>query len=95
MGVLTSSWWEVSQLIVAAIFIYAFPYLDLLYLLIVSLLCPTFGGATFMVSVDIIAYLLYVFAGDVSVLSIAWVWQPRDCVREAYKRIGHAEISNF
>ena len=66
MGVLTSSWWEVSQLIVAAIFIYAFPYLDLLYLLIVSLLCPTFGGATFMVSVDFIAFFTLCFCRAMS-----------------------------
>ena len=34
--------------------------------------------------------LLYDYPGFVPVLSIVWVWQPRDCVREAYKRIGHA-----
>ena len=39
--------------------------------------------------------LLYDFAGRCPVSSIVWAWQPRDCIREAYKRIGHAEISNF
>ena len=28
-------------------------------------------------------------------LDYIWGWHPRDYVREAYKRIGHAEISNF
>ena len=64
MGALTTSWWVVSQPIVVAIFIYAFPCLDLLSfscwdfivvsLHIVSLLYPTFGGVTFMIYVDII-----------------------------------------
>ena len=72
-----------------------FRILDLLSLHIVSLLYPTFGGVTFMVSVDFIAFFTLCFAGRCPVISVAWVWQPRDCIREAYKRIGHAEISNF
>ena len=28
-------------------------------------------------------------------LDYIWGWHPRDYVREAYKRIGHDEISNF
>ena len=39
--------------------------------------------------------LLYDFAGRCPVFRLVWVWQPRDCVREAYKRIGLAEIFNF
>ena len=42
-----------------------------------------------------IALFTLCFVGRCPVRSIVWVWQPRDCVREAYKRIGHAEISNF
>ena len=36
-----------------------------------------------------------ILPGDVPVLRLVWVWHPRDYVREAYKRIGHAEIFNF
>ena len=44
--------------------------LNLLSLLIVSLLYPTFGGVTFMVYVDIVALFALRFAGLVPVLSI-------------------------
>ena len=57
-------------------------------------------GCNFMVYAFIIVFMItyscfMILPGFVPVLSISWVWHPRDCVREAYKRIGHAEISNF
>ena len=57
---------------------------------------PTLGGVKlYGLCLNYCYLLLYDLPGDVPVLSIVWVWHPRDCVREAYKRIGHAEIFNF
>ena len=88
MGVFTTSWWVVNQPIVMSIFDYAFTYCCLLCI-------RPFEACHFMVYVDIMLLLLYDFAGRCPVLRVVWVWHPRDYVREAYKQIGHAEISNF
>ena len=87
MGVFTTSWWVVNQPIV-----------------VVILLCFRRFKNTFVSYhwwCDTLCYYDYHFftalciAGRCPVFSYSWVWHPRDYVREAYKRIGHAEISNF
>ena len=105
MGVFTTSWWVVNQPIVVVIFIYAFscfrlvilPLLGLkpLSLHIVAYFYPTFGGVTLYGLCRYYCIYCFLIAEICSHVCIIFVWGPRVCRHEDYKRIGHAEILNF
>ena len=93
MGVFTTSWWVVNQPIVMFILVYAFTYCCLLCIL--SWWDATLWFMPLLLSFMITYGCFMILPGDVPVLRVVWVWHPRDYVRGAYKRIDHAEISNF